>query len=67
MAEDGKVDFAGHRRAHDAMIRAAKAEEDFWREMKLDLAKKGAWGLFLILCGLVVAGISVKLGFGAAR
>lgn len=48
-----------HRVAHEQMIAAAKAEESFWRELKLDLAKKGLWGIVTILCGMVV------LGFGA--
>lgn len=59
---DGKADLDGHRRAHEAQIRAARAEEDFWKEMKLDLAKKGAWGLLIILLGLVMGGLSLKLG-----
>lgn len=58
----GQVDFTGHRKAHEAMIKAAEAQEDFWREMKLDLAKKGTWGVFIILLGLVITGLSIKLG-----
>ena len=27
----------GHREAHEQMIRAAKAEEDFWHDLKLDI------------------------------
>jgi hypothetical protein len=61
--EDGEADFPGHRRYHDAKIAAAKAEETFWRELRLELAKKGAWGLLLIILGLLVAGIAAKTGF----
>jgi len=60
--EDGEADFLGHRRFHDAKIKAAQAETAFWNELKLDLAKKGAWALLLIITGLVVTGAAVKLG-----
>jgi hypothetical protein len=53
-----------HRMAHEAMIKAATAEESFWRELKLEIAKKGLIGLVIILVGLVLAGVSVKLGLG---
>jgi len=53
-----------HRLAHEAQIRAAKAEERFWTELKLDLAKKGVWGLLVIIVGLVVIGLSIKVGIG---
>lgn len=55
-----------HRAAHQAMIDAAKAEEKFWTELKLDLAKKGLWAIFTILAGLVVLGLGAKVGLGAA-
>lgn len=58
--EYGEADVAGHRKYHDAKIAAAQAEAEFWHELKLDLAKKGSWALFLIILGLIVAG----LGFG---
>ena len=57
---NGDVD--GHRRAHEAAIKAANAQAQFWEEMKLDIAKKGAWGLLVIIIGLVVVGVQVKLG-----
>jgi len=59
---DGTPDLAGHRKYHEELIRTARAEADFWREMKLDIAKKGAWGLLIILIGLVIIGLQVKLG-----
>lgn len=60
--EDGSTDFEGHRRFHEEKIRAAKAEAEFWRDLKLEIAKKGIWSLLVIVCGLVVVGVSAKLG-----
>lgn len=60
--EDGSTDFEGHRRFHEEKVRAARAEADFWRELKLEIAKKGLWSLLVIICGLVVVGASAKLG-----
>ena len=59
---DGSIDFDGHRRYHESMIRAADAQEKFWIELKLEIAKKGVWGLLIVICGLIVVGISAKLG-----
>lgn len=61
-SEDGSTDFEGHRRFHEEKVRAAKAEAEFWRELKLEIAKKGLWSLLVILCGLVFIGVTVKLG-----
>ena len=61
--EDGQVDFEGHRRFHEEKIRAAKAEARFWEELRLDIAKKGLWSLLVVLLGLVVVGVSAKMGF----
>jgi hypothetical protein len=61
---DGTVDFDGHRRYHESMIRAANAQERFWVELKLEIAKKGVWGLLIIVVGLVAIGVSTKLGLG---
>jgi len=60
--DDGSVDFDGHRRYHESMIEAAEAQTQFWREMKLEIAKKGIWGLLVILCGLVMVGLATKFG-----
>lgn len=62
---DGSVDYDGHRKYHESMIAAAEAQTQFWRELKLEIAKKGVWGLLVIICGLVLVGISAKLGLGA--
>jgi len=59
---DGSVDHDGHRQYHEAMIKAATAQEQFWQELKLEVAKKGIWSLLVIICGLVVVGVSAKLG-----
>lgn len=61
---DGDVDFDGHRRYHEQMIAAATAQEEFWRDLKLEVAKKGIWSLLVIICGLVVVGLSAKMGIG---
>lgn len=61
---DGTTDFDGHRKYHEAMIKAATAQEQFWQELKLEVAKKGIWSLLVIICGLVVVGVSAKFGIG---
>lgn len=61
---DGEVDFDGHRRYHESMIAASTAQEQFWRDLKLEIAKKGVWSLLVIICGLVVVGVSAKVGIG---
>jgi hypothetical protein len=53
-----------HRLAHQAMMKAAVAEERFWTELKIDIAKKGVWGLMIIVLGLAIVGISAKFGIG---
>ena len=60
--KDGKPDLSGHRNAHEAMIDAAKAQREFWIDMKRDLAKKGMAGLLVIIMGLIVMGIQAKFG-----
>lgn len=52
-----------HREAHEAMIAASHAEAVFWQELKLDIVKKGTWGILVILLGLVLAGVSLKTGW----
>lgn len=59
---DGSVDYDGHRKYHEAMIEAAEAQTIFWRELKLEIAKKGVWGLLIVICGLILVGLSAKLG-----
>lgn len=61
--EDGSVDFDGHRRYHESMIEAAKEQAAFWKELKMDIAKKGTWGLLIVILGLILVGIQTKFGF----
>ena len=51
-----------HRNTHQAMIDAAKAQENFWKELKLDLTKKGIWGILTVLVGLALVGLAAKAG-----
>lgn len=63
--EDGEPDVEGHRRFHDAKIKAAEEEAQFWKELKMEVAKKGlagAWGLLIIIAGLALVGASTKFG-----
>lgn len=60
--EFGNVDTIGHRRYHDEMIAAAKAQTKFWEELRRDLLKKGLlWGLVAAI-GLMATGVAVKTG-----
>jgi hypothetical protein len=59
---DGTPDFGGHRRYHDGLIRAAEAQTKFWDELRLDIVKKGTWGLLIIIIGLLVLGLQIKFG-----
>lgn len=59
---DGETDFDGHRKAHEAMIRAAQAEENFWNDLKAEVIKKGVITLIVICLGLLFTGALVKLG-----
>jgi hypothetical protein len=61
--ETGKTDFDGHRRYHQEKLRAAKAEAEFWSQLKLEIAKKGLWSLLLITFGLMAIGMATHLGF----
>ena len=54
-----------HREAHARMIAAARAEEEFWRDLKTDIAKKSIWGILHILFLLTIGTLAVKLGVGS--
>lgn len=60
--DDGCVDYDGHRKYHEQLIKAAEAQTEFWRELRLEIAKKGAWSLLLVVLGLVSIGLLAKLG-----
>jgi hypothetical protein len=55
-------DIRAHREYHEGLIKAARAQENFWNDLKLDLAKKGLWAIILIVAGLLVVGVSAKIG-----
>lgn len=65
--EEGETDIEGHRKYHEAMIKSAVAQEEFWRELRLDIAKKGVWGLLIIVVGFLVAGIAAKFGIAELK
>ena len=63
--DDGEVDHEGHRKYHESLIRSAEAQEQFWRDIRMDVAKKGVWAAIIIVLGLLVIGIQFKLGLNA--
>jgi hypothetical protein len=60
--DDGEVDHDGHRKYHESLIRSAEAQEQFWRDIRMDVAKKGIWAGIIIVLGLLVIGLQIKLG-----
>lgn len=60
--EDGDVDFDGHRKYHESMIEAAREQAKFWKDLRIDIAKKGVLFLIVTLCGLMVIGVQTKFG-----
>ena len=60
--EDGEVDYEGHRKYHEALIRAAEAQTEFWNDLKKEVAKKGIIAVLVIICGLAWLGVQAKLG-----
>jgi len=62
--EDGNVDYEGHRKYHESLIRAAEAQEAFWNDLKKEIIKKGIVGALIIALGLVWLGFQAKLGIG---
>ena len=55
-------DWRAHRQAHERMIAAADEEQRFWRELRIDLAKKGLWTILAAVLGLLLLGLGSKLG-----
>lgn len=62
--EDGEVDYDGHRKYHESLIRAAEAQEAFWTDLKKEIIKKGVLGALVIAIGLLWLGAQAKLGIG---
>jgi len=60
--EDGSIDFEGHRKYHEAMIRAAEEQEKFWHDLKVEIAKKGILAAIIITLGLLWIGAQTKFG-----
>ncbi|WP_396189706.1 hypothetical protein [Flavobacterium sp.] len=59
---DGEVDYDGHRKYHESLIRAAEAQEAFWTDLKQEIIKKGILGALVIALGLLLLGAQTKLG-----
>lgn len=64
--KDGRIDSEGHRRYHEQLIESAEAQTLFWRQMQLDVAKKGIFGLFTIVLGLALVGAASFIGLDQA-
>lgn len=64
----GMPDLTGHRDYHERKIAATRAEEEFWRDLKMDIARKGVVGSIIIILGLISAGIiyTIKQKIGIA-
>lgn len=45
-----------HREYHEAIIKAKKAEEEFWIDLRQEVIKKGIVGALVILIGLIWLG-----------
>ncbi len=60
--EFGNMDSTGHRRYHEEMIAAARAQTAFWNDLKNELVRKGLFGLLVIALGLMFTGLMVKTG-----
>jgi len=62
-------DLEGHRMYHERKIKAAVAEEEFWKTAKSEALKNGISGIFAALRWVVVLailGLAYKYGFGPA-
>jgi len=60
-------DVEGHRHYHENKIKAAKAEEEFWKAAKSEVLKHGVAGILAVVKWallLVVLGLAYKFGFG---
>lgn len=51
---DGSPDVDGHREYHVSLIEEAQARAAFWRDLRMELLRKGLWGLLGMLGFLVM-------------
>jgi hypothetical protein len=51
-----------HRAAHEAQIAAAKAQADFYTDLRQYLISRGIVAAVIIVLGLIWLGIQIKLG-----
>lgn len=51
---DGTPDVDGHREYHASLIEEAKARAEFWRDLRMELLRKGLWGLLGMLGFLIM-------------
>lgn len=60
-------DLEGHCEYHESKIKAARAEEEFWKAAKSEAMKHGVAGLFAVLKWVLILaalGFAYKFGFG---
>lgn len=60
--DDGSTDIEGHRKYHEAMIRAAEEQAQFWHDLKYEIMKKGIIAAIIIALGLLWIGVQTKFG-----
>lgn len=51
---DGTPDIDGHREYHASLIEEAKARAEFWRDLRMELLRKGLWGVLGMLGFLIM-------------
>lgn len=51
---DGTPDIDGHREYHASLIEEAKARAEFWRDLRMELLRKGLWGMLGMLGFLIM-------------
>lgn len=62
-------DVKGHHDYHASKIKAAQAEEEFWKVAKMEFTKVGVSaiaGVVKVVLVLAVVGVAYKFGFGPA-
>lgn len=59
MDQHGEPDLVGHCNAHEAMIKAAQAQEKFWGDLKDDMTKNGIiWTIRSIIVLAILGAIA---------